>query len=99
MPAPKNTGKRSLKGIPENLKPLARDGKRVRFNGGWLNESDQDRFLAEWIDNTTSSWAVMKALLYQMLQGGGFAPIEKNIADDTPDEFSEAEWALINFED
>lgn len=87
----------SAKGIHENLKALAKNG-RVRFHGGWLNDSAQDRFIAEWINRTPEAWAVMKAILYQSLTGGGgVAPRQAAPAEsDTP---GEAASVLLDFDD
>lgn len=96
---PKKQSRTSANGIHENLKELANSG-RVRFHGGWLNNSDQDRFLAEWINNTPEAWAVMKAILYQVLSGGGL-----NIqSQPTPDNeakgnIGEAAATLLDFDD
>ncbi|WP_119071544.1 hypothetical protein [Aggregatilinea lenta] len=36
--------------MPESVIPLYEQGKRVRYNGFWLNASDRDRRVAEIID-------------------------------------------------
>lgn len=100
MPAKKGDG--STKGIPENLKPLAERGLRVRFNGGWLGETEQDRFIANWIDNTPQAWSVMKHILFQVLAGGAvIQPPAQTVRDDYPDELQigEAGRALLDFDD
>lgn len=94
-------GSQSLKGIPENLKPLAQKGKRVRFAGGWLNDSQQDRFLANWIDHQPQAWTVIKHILYQTLTGGGIQINHQPQTDDYGDELriGEAGSALLDFDD
>lgn len=85
----------SAKGIHENLKALAKNG-RVRFHGGWLNESEQDRFLAEWINSTPEAWAVMKAILYQALTRGAAAAPRHAAPTDSD---GEAASVLLDFDD
>jgi hypothetical protein len=95
----------STKGIPDNLRPLAESGQRVRFNGGWLGDTAQDRFLANWIDNTPNAWAVMKHILYQVLNGNAqtyqqpqIAPAQDDIYTDELN-IGDAGRALLDFDD
>jgi hypothetical protein len=65
--------KRSTRGVPENLRALAEQGERIRFNGFWLGESDRDRVIAQWIDDTPGAGSVIKAILYAAITGSGLA--------------------------
>lgn len=101
MPRPKRTGKQATKGIPENLKPLAKEGHRVRFHGGWLDDSEQDRFIAEWIDRTPNAWGIIKFILHNSLAGQGISfnnpiPTEESEKDVS---FKESESAFLAFDD
>lgn len=88
---------RSLKGIPENLRPLAKKGLRVRFNGFWLNDSEQDRAIAQWLDETPNAASVIKFILYQSISGrAASVPMIEQTRDFEPDETANA---LLNFED
>lgn len=67
--------KRSSRGIPANLKPLAKRGERVRYNGFWLNDSEEDRAIATWLDETKDAGALIKHLIYGYLTGATPAPV------------------------
>lgn len=56
----------SYKGMPESLVALYESGQRVRYNGFWLNESERDRIVAEFIDANPQDVAEMiKDFLYR----------------------------------
>ena len=94
----KTKGSTSTKGIPGSLKDLATNGNRVRFAGGWLGDSEQDRFLADWIDRTPNAWGVMKFLLYNALKGSVIA-IQQPEQPETVRDFDAAESAFLTFDD
>lgn len=76
--------KRSGKGIPENLRALAKRGLRVRFSGFWLNETERDRVIADWLDATPAAAAIVKELIYRYATGAAVAaaPQVETEADD-----------------
>lgn len=87
----------SSRGVPENLKTLARKGKRIRFNGFWLNDTDRDRLIADWLDQTPQSAAIIKDLIYRSLTGQiGYGSPQP---DEYSDEIGEVSNALLDFED
>lgn len=90
--------KRSNKGIPDNLKPLAKQGARVRFNGFWLNASSRDRVIAEWLDETPGAAAIVKDLIYRYLTGAIPAPVSAHHPERTP-ALGEAGGILGDFDD
>lgn len=58
------------KGIPPSVIHIWKRGERVRFNGGWLGDSEQDRAIAEWVDtNSRSAWTQVKVLIYLYITG------------------------------
>lgn len=87
----------SSRGVPENLKALARKGKRIRFNGFWLNDSERDRVIAQWLDETPASAAIIKDLIYRSLTGqvSYGAPVQ----DEYSAEIGDIGNALLDFED
>ena len=90
----------SKKGIPKNLRSLADEGQRVRFNGFWLNEKEQDRAIANWIDNTPAAATIIKHVLYQYITGQGvIMPTAAHVEDFEIDEDDEMINALLNFDD
>lgn len=89
--------RQSLKGIPQNLRTLARSGQRVRYNGFWLNESEQDRAIAQWLDDTAQAGTIIKHILYMYLSGNTSQIVVKEQPEDfEPDETANA---LLSFED
>ena len=90
----------SKKGIPKNLRPLAEAGERVRFNGFWLNASDQDRAIAKWIDDTPAAATIIKHVLYQYISGAGVSiPVGQHVDDFEIDEDDDMINALLDFDD
>lgn len=89
----------SSRGVPENLKALARKGLRIRFNGFWLNESERDRVLAQWLDETPQSAAIVKEVLYRYVSGQFFSGGVAVQPDEYSDEIGDVSSALFNFED
>lgn len=98
MPAPKKK-KTSSKGIPKTLIELAERGERVRFNGGWLNDSEMDRVIAEWIDDTPQTWIVVKTILYQWITGNGIVQHQKSIQPIESADLTTVESAFADFDD
>jgi hypothetical protein len=74
--------KRGSRGIPSNLKPLAKRGERVRFNGFWLNEGERDRVIAAWIDATPRAALIVKALIYAYATGS----VVQNLDNQQPED-------------
>lgn len=66
--------KRSAKGVPDNLRQLAKRGLRIRFSGFWLNESPRDRAIAEWLDFTQDAATVVKDIIYRHISVGDEKP-------------------------
>ena len=82
--------KPSYKGIPSNLVDLAKDGKRVRYNGFWLGGSERDRIVADWLDEQKqlgfNPAELTKNFLYAVATGqavGGAFPSTLVPASDT----------------
>jgi hypothetical protein len=68
--------RKQYKGVPPNLIPLAQKGLRIRYNGFWLNASQHDRAIAQWIDETPSAGTIIKELIFNYLRGSDAAQIE-----------------------
>lgn len=83
--------------VPDTYKALASSGQRVRFNGFWLGESQQDRTLAEWIDATPQAATIIKARLYAWIVGADTAA--QTYTPEQPASIGKAGSALLSIDD
>jgi hypothetical protein len=92
----------SSRGVPDNLKTLAKRGFRIRFNGFWLNDSERDRAVAQWLDQTPGSAAIIKDLIFRYITGqlavGFYAAPPQDEYPDEP-EIGDAGNAILRMED
>ena len=102
--------KPSYKGIPGHLVALAKAGKRVRYNGFWLGESERDRAVAIWLDEQkqlgVNPAELIKNFLYSLATGqvvgasftSTLSPAGETGQDDIDLE-SETAQAMLNMDD
>lgn len=96
---PRRNESPSERGIPANLRALVAQGQRVRFNGFWLNESDRDRTVADWLDRTPDAAVTIKELVYRYITGATVAPAADYDAPQPGDHLGASASALLNLED
>lgn len=92
-------GKSGERGIPKNLIPLHRNGLRVRFNGFWLNDSERDRVIANWLDATPNAASVIKDMIFNRLHNGYGTEIQYQEAPPQEHRQSDGLSALMGMED
>ena len=89
--------------VPANYQALAASGQRVRYNGFWLGDSERDRVIARYIDQTPQVGAILKAILYSIATGQGCLPAPQTKPqaeqDNYSDEIGEAGSALLELDD
>lgn len=75
--------------------------KKTRFHGGVLDDSEQDRWLADWIEKTPNAWSVIKYILWTW-HNGGMIQVPSNTSNETINddrEQSKAEASFLAFDD
>lgn len=76
---------------------LKQSGERTRYNGFWLNDSDRERMIAHWINNTPSAGAIIKELIFRYITVSNYATDVGQIYE--PEEPGRTTEAFLDFED